>query len=202
MTNAQTRSNMSSSPCSSTSSVSSSYSSLSLPSTNNNHHQEKKNSSSASSTSSSSSSSTSSSSKLVHPLKANNNNHDGTEYQNEKTAQKVTDVDKKIHSNLEEAYALINKAKLNSNTISSMSGLDNRFKNNTMSSNQTSIKPTSKQMSSTKTFILCLNQIRSYLSIQNNQVRCDDECTIVYYSNDFLALHKINQYFNINFNII
>ena len=63
MTHAQTRSNKSSSPCSFTSSVSSSYSSLSLPATNNNHNQKEKKASSTSS--SSSSSSTLSLSKLV-----------------------------------------------------------------------------------------------------------------------------------------
>ena len=74
-----------------------------------------------------------------------------------------------------------------------MSGLDNRFKNNTMSSNQTSIKPTSTQMSSTKTSIPLKNVASDDSSIQNNQVRCD-ECTKVFYSKDFLALHKINKH--------
>ena len=144
------RSNMSSSsPCSSTSSassVSSSYSSLSLPSASV-HTQPEKQHSSASSIASSSSSSSS-------------------------TCSGKDDVDKKIHSNLEEAYALINnKAKAGS------SGASSSF-----------LAGSSAPHKLPTTLVTAPKSDDS-----NGQVRCD-ECTKVFYSKDFLALHKLNKH--------
>jgi len=114
-----------------------------------------------------------------------------------KPLAKVTDLDKKIHSNLEEAYALINKTKLNS---SSSNSLENRVK-----TSNASIKPTLPTQLSSSSLVKSIIPPKSMASSSSddnassqsnnsgNQVRCD-ECTKVFYSKDFLALHKINKH--------